>query len=242
VRVKASPVSVDNGDVAEQSSLSVTWISYVVPWVALRVVVDGVDVGRVGYRKPATVDLAAGPHEVELRGHRGYASQPMRVEIPANGGVELFGGNARMPSGMRGYRQIKAWAKESSIWLGTDPVAPPTRAVTVSAELRQLTDSEVSGFWYGRRRWIPVFAVGVVLWSVSAVRTPHVWGRLIDVALIIAAGHRGYVYWIDPLPPWYAERLRNEPPFGAKLWHKLAIAFLAAFVLLVVAALVGLLK
>jgi hypothetical protein len=92
-----------------------------------------------------------------------------------------------------------------------------------------------SGWWYGRRRRIPLFAAAVLLWSVAAVRTPHVSSMIIAVVLIVGAVHRSYVYWTDPLPPGYAQRLQNQPPFGKKLWHKLAIAFLASFALLVVA-------
>jgi hypothetical protein len=226
---------------AESGTLSVKWISVMVPWATLRVVVDGSEVGRVGYRKPASLDLAAGPHDVVLR-RRNSTTHPVRIDMPSNGRVELFGGNSRLPPGMRGYGQIKTWAKESSFWLATQPTDRATSPPAARAEPLRLGDSQRPSWWQSRRRWIPIFVAAAGSWAVAAVRTSHAEIRILDVTLIIGAGRLSYAYWTNPLPPGYAEHLRNQPRFGTKLWHKLAIAFLVAFALLVLAVLVGLVK
>jgi hypothetical protein len=59
--------------------------------------------------------------------------------------------------------------------------------------------------------------------------------------LIVVSVRFAYQCWTDPLPLGYAERLRNEPRFGRKIWHKFALGFLVTFALLVVAVEVGLL-
>jgi hypothetical protein len=212
----------------------VTWISYVVPWGAIRVVVDGAEVARVGYQKPASITLAVGRHDVRLQTGTGrYTTHELSVDIVADRSVELFGGHGRLPAGAIEYRDMKAWATENRIWLANEPIAPPPGPTVIPAD-SHLSHSMHSAWWYGRRRRIPLFAAAVLLWSVAAVRTPHVWSRIIPVVLILGAVYRSYVCWTDPLPSGYAERLQNRPPFGKKLWHKLAIAFLASFALLVV--------
>jgi hypothetical protein len=109
----------------ERGTLTVTWRSRAAPWAAYRVRVDGVDVARVRYRKPVAVALPVGRHEVQLCGWRKYASRSVQVDVVDSGRIDLFGRTGRLPAGMTGYREISRWAKEHSIWLGTEGEVPP---------------------------------------------------------------------------------------------------------------------
>src|SRR5437762_11578837 len=90
--------------VEARGSLTVTWRSVAPPWAAYRVVVDGVETARVRYRRPASVDLPVGRHDVQLLGWRKYTSRPVQVDVLADGRVDLFGSTGRLPAGTIGYR------------------------------------------------------------------------------------------------------------------------------------------
>jgi hypothetical protein len=123
----------------EHGSLSVTWLSPAPPWVAYRVVVDDVEVGRVGYRRSAYIPLVAGPHHVELRSRKPvYGSEAVPIDVSAGGRLDLFGGRRQ--------------AEEQSIWLGFARSAPP------------IIESDPT-----RSRWAGVWSAVVIFWLLVGV-------------------------------------------------------------------------
>ena len=123
---QAAPRASRQDAVDERGTLTVTWRSRAAPWVAYRVRVDGVEVARVRYRKPAAVALPAGRHDVQLCGPRGrYTSRSVQVDVLGSDRIDLFGSTRRLPAGMWGYREISQWAREHSIWLGAEGEVPP---------------------------------------------------------------------------------------------------------------------
>src|SRR5690348_5994802 len=85
-----------------RATLEVTWGSLAMPWVRYRVSVDGVEVARVRYGRPARFEIAPGHHDVHLSyGRRGrYRSELVGIEATAGACIALSGRTRRLPGGM----------------------------------------------------------------------------------------------------------------------------------------------
>jgi hypothetical protein len=95
------------------------------------------------------------------------------------------------------------------------------------------------GWFYGRRRLLPILGTFVlvdcylVFVAGSLLRT--LWA-LAALALVVGLTWR---CWVNPLPAGYEERRAKarleQSEFGRNVWHKVAIAILAALGVLIVA-------
>jgi len=101
------------------------------PWVVIRVAVDGVEAARVRRKKPARVAVVPGRHDVQLRwGRRGrYPSPVVPVELAQHESIELFGRATGPQAGINASELLSGrWAKDGSIWLGVEDAKRPQSA------------------------------------------------------------------------------------------------------------------
>ena len=98
------------------------------------------------------------------------------------------------------------------------------------------------GITYGRRKWIPLLIAsgGLAAWHAITAFRP-VYGSfqaLVAIWCVVWA----WRYWVVPMTP-RMERRKYEGvgarEFGSKLWHRLAIAFLALIVAGIIAIIIG---
>ena len=129
--------------------LFVSWERRMLPWIKYEVVVDGRVMSSLGYRRPASISLPAGAHDVVLR-HRKFKSRPVAIQIAQRGRTVLFGAVRQPPPGLM-FFEVWRWSKENGTWLGTEPT-PPKPAASFSAPRTAL-----------------MFAI-VVLFSISAAK------------------------------------------------------------------------
>ena len=168
-------------------SLTVAWSALAAPWVRYRVLVDGEEVGRIGYRRPLTIALPAGAHDVALR-VRTHHSPVVPIDVAIGASVNLIGSTRGLPPTVRGPREIRRWAKENSIWLGATDETPPKRieprpysgdrvtlhviAVILFAALAMTAANH--HHWVGVGLALACVAVaGAMLWSELARRHRH---------------------------------------------------------------------
>jgi hypothetical protein len=151
--------------------LRVTWVSRAVPWLSLPVLVDGSERGRIRRRKVTMIELAPGPHSVDIRTGR-LRSRPFEVDVVAGSTVDLYCGSRRSPHWMGGFEAWR-WSRAHGLWLNDDVVAPPTYPPTIVRRVPLY-------------RWVLV-GLWILFLAVSAVRQ-RAQGRYGWMALSIAFG------------------------------------------------------
>jgi hypothetical protein len=103
--------------------LEVVWVQRAAPWVAYRVLVDGNELDRVHFGRPAAIMLQLGRHSIVVK-HWRFRSNVVSIDVSTNLSTTLYSGTRTPPRGQTSFRKIFAWYSANSIWL-SEIASPP---------------------------------------------------------------------------------------------------------------------